>query len=188
MGGARASAGAPFLLEDAKTKRTPVARAHPPRPYDPLASMPCTDLRFVIESKTAKRRQMSPSTFTLEQRIVAYAFDAFQDPRNLRAMTTVVEMARSRDSETSLKAGPPRRGAVLDTGLKRAILKTLPTIKGDFSLHEVRRKLRREHYPFSTANPDASVSKVLRKLCKERILALVKKGAGGKPSAYRFAG
>lgn len=80
---------------------------------------------------------------------------------------------------------PARRGAAIPTGIKRAVLKVLLTLDGEFSYHDIERGFEQIKYPLDVKNPASSIGRVLRTLTKEGKLILVQKGTAGEPSIFK---
>ena len=130
---------------------------------------------------------MPTSSFTLEQRVAAYASDVINDSLNLKAMRVLLEthLGRSFESTSTRPIPPQRKGAVLQTRLKEAVWETVPAFRADISPEVVLRKLERAGHVFVASDRRKAVSDALQKLCKAGKLTAIRKGRAGKSSVYR---
>jgi hypothetical protein len=130
---------------------------------------------------------MPASALTLAQRVATYASDVIHDPQNLKAMKVLVEthFGRSWDAQnTSVNISPHRRrGAVIETGIKDAVLAVVLASPGEVGRDVVLRKLEREGFPFSAKDRKKAVSDALQRL--GRAGAIVKTGKGRSGNLYR---
>ncbi len=133
---------------------------------------------------------MPLSTLTLEQRVASYASDVIRDFDNLKAMKILVETHFARASHDPRDASaripvPPRRGAVLETGIKKAALAVVLASPADIGRDGVLRKLEREGFPFSAKDPEKAVGDALQRLSREDKIVKVIRGRGSKLNLYR---
>lgn len=118
----------------------------------------------------------------------------------LRALRALQKLARQPCVVEAIRLlarelpGPPaaaersvaRRGAILDTGITKAMDKVLPSIRGEFSYTDVVSRLEEDGYEFAAVNPRMAVGRVLRRLVTRRKIIQVRRGTAGEPSVYRL--
>lgn len=92
-------------------------------------------------------------------------------------------LAEHRSERAAIDA--KRKGAVLETGLKEAVLVAITRLRSQFDVNDVIAEMEAAGYEFHAQNRRVGVSKILRVLTYERQIALVSAGRGSTPSVYQ---
>ncbi len=131
---------------------------------------------------------MPASTLTLEQRIAHYAFEAAEDPRNLRAMETVIKIAPTRQNAeraTPRAHHPPTAQSSIEPNLVESVRTVAQGMLNNIIVTTVLKKMEESHFRFTSADHEKSVRDALQRLTRQGYLEVAKKGNGGKPNTYR---
>jgi hypothetical protein len=80
-----------------------------------------------------------------------------------------------------------RRGAIWVTGIKEAVEKVIPTLRGEFTYLDIIDGLGKNDYQIAAKNRRTAVGRVLLKLVDKKTILLVQKGIASNASVYRLA-
>lgn len=80
---------------------------------------------------------------------------------------------------------PEKQSPVLDTGITKAIVATLPRMHGEFTYPDIVKGLKQDNYTIQALSERDSVGRVLRNLAKRGKIKEVRKTPGGGPTVYK---
>jgi hypothetical protein len=130
------------------------------------------------------------SSFSINQLVVRYTIEAYENPMKAAAMEHVVDELKRKRNASANSVTPDRSEHSEEKtkqSLSGAIMLFAVARKGDILADAVFRKLERDKFPFTAKEKQKSVRDALQKLCKEGKLVRVRQGSAGKPNVYRLA-
>lgn len=101
--------------------------------------------------------------------------------RKLDALDLVWKMSNANRNGTQVANPLIGKGQLL-----KAVRQALPSIRGDFTLHDIENRIRVDNPTLAATLKRPSLSSALKRLVKDGVIALVSVGAGKRPSKYRM--
>jgi hypothetical protein len=130
--------------------------------------------------------EINPSQLIAHQiRVLKNVEKFLRKQENLECVLSILNrQPNARVEETGREQSRPN---AWDIGLKAAVVKSLPLVRGDFIYRGVEAVMLQHGFQFQTADRRNAISGVLRELVTEGILIEVRKGMAGKPTIFRYA-